>query len=140
MSLLFYPLRALAARYAFGESPELYSPVPIADMQPRATAPSDTVTPITPNSQFYVEDINGPPKPLDEETWRLKISGKIDRPLELSLDQIRKRPAVSEIITLSCIGNPVGGYALGNAEWQGISLRDLLDEADPDFFAKTLIF
>ncbi len=140
LSLLFYPLRALATRFSFEESAKPFSPVPVADMQPRATAPSDRVTAITPNSQFYVEDINGPPKQRAAETWRLKITGKVDRPLTLSLDQIRKRPAVREIITLSCIGNPVGGYALGNAEWEGISLRDLLDEADPDFFAKTLVF
>jgi len=109
-------------------------------MQPKATAPTGTVSPITPNSEFYVEDIHGPPKRFNTEAWRLKITGKVDQPLTLSLDQIRKRPAVRQIITLSCIGNPVGGYAVGNAEWEGISLRDLLDEADPDFFTKTLIF
>ncbi|NIU43765.1 MAG: molybdopterin-dependent oxidoreductase [Nitrospinaceae bacterium] len=95
---------------------------------------------ITPNRKFYVEDIHGPPRSLDLKTWRLKITGKVDQPLTLSLDQIRKRPAIRQIITLSCIGNPVGGFALGNAEWEGISLRSLLDEADPDFFASTLIF
>lgn len=109
-------------------------------MQPKATRPLGQVTPITPTAQFYIEDIKGPPKPIKTDSWRLNITGKIDRPLTLSLDDIRKRPTVREIITLSCIGNPVGGYALGNAEWHGISLRDLLDEADPDFFAKTLIF
>ena len=140
LSLVFYPLRALAARFSFGDSPARYSVNPVARMRPNATASKGTVSPITPNSEFYVEDIHGPPKSLREEHWRLKVTGKIDRPLTLSLDQIRKRPAVRQIITLSCIGNPVGGYALGNAEWQGISLRDLLDEADPDFFTKTLIF
>ncbi len=102
--------------------------------------PAGGVPPITPNSDFYVEDIHGPPKPLNVETWRLKISGNIDRPLTLSLDQIRKRPTLRRIITLRCIGNPVGGYALGNAEWQGLSLSDLLDGADPGFFAKTLVY
>jgi DMSO/TMAO reductase YedYZ molybdopterin-dependent catalytic subunit len=114
--------------------------VRVSGMQSKAPVPTGAVQPITPNSEFYVEDIHGPPKPLNTETWRLKVTGKIDRPLTLSLDQIRKRPAVRQIITLSCIGNPVGGYALGNAEWEGVSLKDLLDEADPDFFTKTLIF
>jgi DMSO/TMAO reductase YedYZ molybdopterin-dependent catalytic subunit len=158
LSLVFYPLRALAG----GEPPQVTNkrrlakttgtPLPnssakfspgltrVAGMQPRVTAPTGIVTPITPNSEFYVEDIHGPPKSLNAENWSLKVTGKVDRPLTLSLDQIRKRPAVRQIITLNCIGNPVGGYALGNAEWEGISLRDLLDEADPDFFTKTLIF
>lgn len=140
LSLVFYPLRALAGRFSFGEFPESDPVTPIAGMQPKATVPTGAVTPITPNSKFYVEDIHGPPKPLKTESWRLKITGKVDRPLTLSLDQIRKRRTVRRIITLSCIGNPVGGHALGNAEWEGISLRELLDEADPDFFTKTLIF
>jgi len=137
---MLYPLRALAARFSFGESSESYSITPVAGMQPKAVVPTGAVTPITPNSQFYVEDIHGPPKSLNTETWRLKITGKVDRPLTLSLDQIRQRPTVRRIITLSCIGNPVGGYALGNAEWEGVLLKDLLEEADPDFFTKTLIF
>jgi len=163
LSLLFYPLRALAggepqqasatldsnskrhpgilgnlkksARFpSLSREPGLAQ---VAGMQSKAPVPTGAVPPITPNSKFYVEDIHGPPKPLNAETWRLKITGKIDRPLTLSLDQIRKRPTVRRIITLSCIGNPVGGYALGNAEWEGVSLRDLLDEADPDFFTNT---
>ena len=139
-SLMFYPLRALAARFSFWDPPESFSITPVAGMQPKATAPTGAVTPITPNFEFYVEDIHGPPKLQHAESWNLKITGKVDRPLILSLDQIRKRPTVRHIITLSCIGNPVGGHALGTAEWEGISLRDLLDEADPDFFTKTLIF
>jgi DMSO/TMAO reductase YedYZ molybdopterin-dependent catalytic subunit len=140
LSLIFYPLRALAGRFSFGESPKSYSLTPAVGMQPKATAPIGAVTPITPNSEFYVEDIQGPPKSLNAETWHLKITGKVDRPLTLSLDQIRQRLNVRRIITLSCIGNPVGGHALGNAEWEGVSLADLLGEADPDFFTKTLIF
>ena len=139
LSLAFYPLRALAARFSFWEPPEFFSITPVADMQPKASAPTGAVTAITPNSEFYVQDIHGLPKKLKAESWRLKITGKVDQPLTLSLDQIRQRPTVRRIITLSCIGNPVGGYALGNAEWEGISLGDLLDEADPDLFTKTLI-
>jgi len=137
LSLLLLPLKALAGRWASGG--ETFGVVPTAGMQPKARRPLDQVSPITPNKQFYVEDIHGPPKSLDIHTWRLRITGKVDNPLTLSLDEIKKRPSVKEIITLSCIGNPVGGYALGNAEWEGISLRDLLDEADPHFFASTLI-
>ncbi|MEE8269859.1 MAG: molybdopterin-dependent oxidoreductase, partial [Nitrospinaceae bacterium] len=100
LSLMFYPLRALAARFSFGESP--YSITPAAGMQTSVTVPTGLVTPITPNSRFYVEDIHGPPKQLKAETWYLKITGKVDRSLTLSLDQIRKRPTVRRIITLSC--------------------------------------
>lgn len=141
LSLVFYPLRALAARFSLDEAQsDPHSFTPVVDMQPRVTAPAGAVTPITPNNEFYVEDIHGSPKSLNPETWRLQITGEIDRPLTLSQDQIRKRPTVRRMITLSCIGNPVGGHALGNAVWEGIALKDLLEEADPDFFARTLIF
>ena len=157
LSLLFYPLRAFAGGVrpqasvtldsnskrhpgVFGYLKKKPGIVRVSGMKPKTTAPTGAVTPLTPNSKFYVEDIHGPPKPQHAETWDLKITGKVDHPLTLSLDQIRKRPTIRRIITLSCIGNPVGGHALGNAEWEGVSLKDLLDEADPDFFTKTLIF
>ncbi len=74
---MVYPLRARTARFSFGEPPEIYSMTPVAGMQPKATVPTGAVPPITPNSEFYVEDIHGPPKPLNVETSRLKITGKM---------------------------------------------------------------
>ena len=142
VSLILDPLRAFAAGWGLKPADPHASPeiIPIAEMQPRAKAPPGPVTPITPNHAFYVEDIHGPPKHLQPETWRLKVHGNIRRPLNLSLDDILKRPPVHQTITLSCIGNPVGGYALGNAEWRGISLRSLLEEADPGLLAERVIF
>ena len=37
--------------------------------------------------------------------------------------------AVERYITLSCVSNNVGGDLVGNALWQGVLLRDILDEA-----------
>ena len=39
------------------------------------------------------------------------------------------RPQIEVMRTLECISNPAGGGLIGNATWQGISLRDLLNEA-----------
>ena len=113
----------------------------LADMVPRVFKTRKHPLPITPVDEFYVEDYSGPPKSLRQgaEDWRLTVKGKVDRPLTLNYKQILSRPSVKRIITLNCIGNPVGGRAIGNAEWEGIRLKDLIDAADPHFFSSALI-
>ena len=113
----------------------------VAEMTPQVFKRRGKTLPITPVDRFYVEDYSGPPDSLKRGlgNWRLKVTGRVDHPLSLDLAAIRARPSVKRIITLNCIGNPVGGRAIGNAEWEGISLRELLREADPHFFSKTLV-
>ena len=84
---------------------------------------------ITPPGKFYSVDINSLPPSVDEETWSLPLVGLVERPLSLSLADLRARPAVSQVITLSCISNSVGGSLIGTALWKGVRLRDLLEEA-----------
>jgi hypothetical protein len=42
---------------------------------------------------------------VDPATWRLRLDGLVDRPLELSLDDLRARPRVTVPVTLECAGN-----------------------------------
>ena len=49
--------------------------------------------------------------------------------MELTFDDLLARPQVERYITLSCVSNPVGGDLVGNALWQGVLLKDILDEA-----------
>jgi sulfane dehydrogenase subunit SoxC len=79
----------------------------------------------------------------DEAEWELTVDGAVGRPLRLSLDDVRARPAVTMPVTLECAGNgrahleprphsqPWLLEAVGTAEWTGTRLRDLLDEAGP---------
>jgi hypothetical protein len=66
---------------------------------------------------------------VSKDSWRLKIGGMVDTPMELTFDDLLARPQVERYITLSCVSNPVGGDLIGNARWQGVLLRDILDEA-----------
>src|SRR4030095_4827395 len=71
---------------------------------------------------------------------RLRISGSVRKPLELELDDLRRRPRVTMPITLECAGNgraqlsprpisqPWLNEAVGTAEWTGTPLAPLLDE------------
>jgi sulfane dehydrogenase subunit SoxC len=78
---------------------------------------------------------------VDTGSWRLTIGGLVEREVSLSLDDLRRRPARTLAITLECAGNaragleprplsqPWGLEAVGTAEWTGVPLRDLLEEA-----------
>jgi len=83
---------------------------------------------ITPNDDFYLTYYKVSTLKVDMETWRLGVGGAVDHPLSLAMAEIRARPSITEMRTLECISNPVGGNLIGNAVWTGTSLRDLLEE------------
>ncbi len=84
---------------------------------------------ITPNDDFYRIDVSLITPRVDLKTWRLRVTGMVDRPLELNFDQLLAMPSREEIITLSCVSNEVGGDLVGNARWLGVPLADLLKQA-----------
>lgn len=77
----------------------------------------------------------------DPDTWRLAVRGSVRAPLDLTLDELRGYPAVTQRVTMECAGNgrarleprPVSQpwlvEAVGTADWTGVPLRLLLDEA-----------
>jgi DMSO/TMAO reductase YedYZ molybdopterin-dependent catalytic subunit len=99
---------------------------------PNANAPVQPVPgtrpEFTPLAQHYRIDINTIPPQIDEASWRLRISGLIEEPLEWTLDEIRSRPPMNQFITLSCISNLIGGDLIGTQRWTGASLKPLLPE------------
>lgn len=97
----------------------------------------------TPNDLFYVRSSLGPPARASDE-WTLTVDGEVERPLALSLDEIRRLPAVTRPVVLECAGNGRGRLdlsntsgiqwthgAVSNAEWQGVQLGEVLDRAGP---------
>jgi len=84
---------------------------------------------LTPIDQFYRIDINTRVPTLDGETWRLRVTGLVDNPLDLSLTDIHSRSAVSQVATLSCISNPIAGDLISTALWTGVRFKDILEEA-----------
>ena len=90
---------------------------------------------ITSNEDFYVTSYDLTPE-IDLEQWSLHAGGMVTRPTSWSFADLLKRPQTKMIATLECIGNTVGGYSIGTAEWEGVKLNHLLDEAgfDPKAF------
>jgi DMSO/TMAO reductase YedYZ molybdopterin-dependent catalytic subunit len=95
---------------------------------------------ITPNAQFYVRS-HFPFPQVDPKKWRLRIEGHVDRPFELTLEEITKLPGQDQFSTLECAGNgrvflvpQVDGAqwelgAVSNARWTGVPLAALLERA-----------
>ena len=83
---------------------------------------------ITSNQDFYKIDINANFRRLDEESWRLEFDGLVNNPLSLTLAQIRARPSITQVITLQCISNRIGGDLTGTTKWKGVPLSHLLEE------------
>lgn len=85
------------------------------------------VSPITPNDEFYITSYRSPPDVWLYD-WSLAIKGLVQTPLNLTYQELVSRPSLSEIVTLECVGNGVADESIGTAEWEGVSLKALLDE------------
>jgi DMSO/TMAO reductase YedYZ molybdopterin-dependent catalytic subunit len=84
----------------------------------------------TPLEDHYRIDISARPPTFEEATWTLPITGLVERPLELTLDDIRNNyEPMEEYVTLSCISNRVAGDLIGTTTWTGASLQDVLADA-----------
>jgi DMSO/TMAO reductase YedYZ molybdopterin-dependent catalytic subunit len=93
---------------------------------------------LTPNDAFYVRWHLPIPLQVDLKTWRLRIDGAVEKPLELSMEDLRKLPTQEIVAVNQCSGNSRslfgprvagaqwGNGAMGNARWGGVSLARLL--------------
>lgn len=71
----------------------------------------------------------------DFADYRLVIDGLVERPLSLSLAELRTRPAQSQITKHDCVE---GWTSIG--EWTGVRLETLLDEAGLKPEARYIVF
>lgn len=101
-------------------------------LDPPAGVQADGAVPwVTPNDDFYrIDTALSVPQILPTD-WKLRIHGMVDRELELTFDDLLKRPAIHKWVTLTCVSNEVGGDLIGNALWSGVLLKDLLEEVGP---------
>jgi DMSO/TMAO reductase YedYZ molybdopterin-dependent catalytic subunit len=87
---------------------------------------------VTPNQDFYrIDTALIVPRP-NLDTWRLRVSGMVARPFELTYDELVALPLHEQYVTIACVSNEVGGRLVGNARWTGVRLKELLDRAGVD--------
>src|SRR4051794_23487358 len=89
---------------------------------------------------------------VDLDTWRLEVTGAVERPMTLSLEDLRLRSTVTQPVTMECAGNgralldprPVSQpwirEAVGTGEWTGTSLATLLADAGVAHSAVEVLF
>lgn len=94
---------------------------------------------VVPNDSFYRIDTALVVPQVARETWKLNISGLVDNEIELTYDDLLARDQVERYVTLSCVSNPVGGDLVGNALWQGVLLKPILEEAGLQVGAEQLV-
>ena len=110
--------------------------IPFVDAQPMDSKRpmvkwEDLTQWMTPEKEFFAVSHYGLTK-VDASSWRLKVEGLVEKPLELSLDDLKSRTKRKITGTLECSGNGASaGFmgAIGNATWTGTPLLDLLKEA-----------
>lgn len=164
LGLALRPLEATAATvklpFANGERPLVRYPQkrPMIGMTSR---PPQLETPfsvfnegvITPNDAFFVRyHLADIPLDIDPDKFTVEISGKVDRPLKLSLAELKKMPSIEIVAVNQCSGNSRGLFnprvaggqlangAMGNARWRGVPLKTVLDRAGVQAGAKQVTF
>lgn len=145
-------LGILAVAYGSGGRSRIWSAEPEnGDLIPRQATPFNAEPPLaklvekwmTPVNSFFVRSHGTVPE-IDPKQFTLKVEGLVDKPLTISLGELMERfPSASTTATLTCAGNrrsefaaikKVGGVqwdagAIGNADWLGVRLVDLLKHA-----------
>ncbi len=142
--------RILKGRFEVGgERAALELPAPVDTLPPVVTVPDaaagaaaepvsaammdfgiDEVEPwVVPNGDFYRIDTALVVPQVPKDSWKLRVHGMVDRELEITFADLLEREMIERYITLSCVSNRIGGDLVGNAKWQGVRLKDVLDEA-----------
>jgi sulfane dehydrogenase subunit SoxC len=107
---------------------------------------------VTPNSMHFSINHCGIPD-IDPARHKLVIHGKVRQPLEFTLDTLSRYPLVTRMHFVECAGNSAPMFSnepmqvtaqaihglASNAEWTGVPLSVLLDEAGIDPSAKWLV-
>ena len=114
---------------------------------------------IVPNDLFYIRNHWKEVPDIDVASYRLAVDGEVERPISLTFDEIKQLPQKRFQVTFECCGNsPVPEYwakstrtssvmeqikghgIMGNAEWAGASLADVLELAGVKSSAVEVMF
>jgi sulfite oxidase len=128
------------------------------DMIVRSTRPEDLEMPlsgfsdyVTPVEHFFVRTHVYEPK-VELASWKLKVEGSVGTPLTLTMDELRRMPAVDLVAVTECAGNGRSFYAptvpglqwengsVGNGRWRGVRLADVLKRAGVKESAAEVLF
>ncbi|MDX1601301.1 MAG: molybdopterin-dependent oxidoreductase [Anaerolineales bacterium] len=119
----------LPAEAEMGETSGPAASPPEGVLEARIEPAPGTRPELTSNAEFYRIDINTSPPVVDAETWELTLDGLVRNPLTLSMQELLAYPATSQVLTMQCISNPIGGDLTSTSRWTGVPFHVLLEEA-----------
>jgi DMSO/TMAO reductase YedYZ molybdopterin-dependent catalytic subunit len=122
----------------FADWPENFNANPAPD---RRLFDTRTITsPFTAKDQFFTTQHYGHPV-VDPAAYRLKVSGLVNTPASLSLDDLRKMGNAEMICGFECSGNrrPLQGL-ISNGRWTGVPLKTVLEKAGLKANAREIVF
>lgn len=127
----------------FGQSPEIPGFIVRQQQPPNLEMPFASLDSfVTPTERFFVRS-HFPTPTIARREWTLEVGGAVERPFRVSFDELRGMPTQRRTVTFECAGNNRvnlvprargvlwSSGAIGNAEWEGISLAALLERARP---------
>jgi methionine sulfoxide reductase catalytic subunit len=76
-----------------------------------------------------------PVAPIDKPNYRLKVNGLVEKPLELSMDELRELPQVSQNSRMKCVQ-----CWSSRATWGGFRFEPFLDRVKPKKTARAVRF
>ena len=122
----------------FTDLPPTFNPTPAPDRRLLDIRTIDG--PLTDRDKFFTTQHYGHPE-IDPATFRLKVSGLVDRPVALSLDDLRRLKAVDVVNGFECSGNrrPLQGLC-SNGRFTGVALRTVLETAGVKADAREIVF
>ena len=123
------PTTAVAEGVTATTGPTATPAPPTATPLPAFVPAPGTRPEITEQESLYLISIATEPPRIDPNNWTLSIYGMVDNPYDLSYDELLALPRHDQTSTLQCISNEVGNLLIGNCNWNGVRLRDLLERA-----------
>lgn len=109
------------------------NPCGIAPIMVPTPAPDPGYNRLDPSTGLHV---TGKMQLIDLDTYRLKVTGRVEQPLELTYDQIRCLPKVEASPDLEC----PGFFIDRGVTWAGVPIADVLDLAGVQSGARELEF
>jgi len=103
-------------------APDIFNDPRIADL---------VASEVTDTRIFYRVDIDGIPPQLDFDQWTLNVTGRVNKPLTITKQDLLAMQPSSEYATLECVSNTINppGALISNGKWTGVPLSTVLNQA-----------